>query len=98
MIIFSQYPIQNSPRWRKLAACAQFKIQNSKFRIVPSRWRKLVACAQFKIQNSKFRIVPLPAGASLQLVPNSKFKIQNSKFKIQNSKFKIQNYRTFSEG
>ena len=29
------------PRWRKLAACVQFKIQNSKF----------------KIQNSKFRIV-----------------------------------------
>ena len=26
-----------------------------------------------------------PAGASLQLVSNSKFKIQNSKFKIQNS-------------
>ena len=43
--------------------------------------------SKFKIQNSS----EPPAGASLQLVPNSKFKIQNSKFKIQNSKFKIQN-------
>ena len=75
--------VPNSPRWRKLAACAQFTIQNS----LP-RWRKLAACAQFTIQNSIFSSCALPpsllergnggedfARASLQLVPNSQFKI-----------------------
>ena len=38
-----EFKIQNSklaPRWRKLAACAQFKIQNSKFKIQNSKFLK----------------------------------------------------------
>ena len=53
------------PRWRKLAACAQFKIQN--FLPLPLILRSTFA-------QGSLILLPL-AGASLQLVPNSKFKI-----------------------
>ena len=49
-----------TPRWRKAAACAQFKIQNSKFKIQNSKytlWQTFRVCQsflypQFKIHNS----------------------------------------------
>jgi len=42
----------HSPRWRKLAACAQFKIQNSKFPTRPTRLTS-PTCPT----NSKFKIL-----------------------------------------
>ena len=62
------------------------------------RWRELTDCAQFKILFTfpTQHYCPLPpsllergnggedsAGASLQIVPNSEFKIQNSQFKMR---------------
>ena len=41
--------VAHTPRWRKLAACTQFKIQNSKFIISTAR-------AQFKIHNFLCRL------------------------------------------
>ena len=46
-----------TPRWRKAAACAQFKIQNSKFKIHPlANFQSLPKFFIPPIQNSKFKI------------------------------------------
>jgi len=46
-----------TPRWRKAAACAQFKIQNSKFKIQNTPFGKLSEFAKvFYTPNSKFII------------------------------------------
>ena len=47
---------QQSPRWRKLVARAQFKIQNSKFKIPPSPQFKIL----LKALIIKHYFVPLP--------------------------------------
>ena len=43
------------PRWRKLAACAQFKIHNSLHVLL------VAPVPQFKIQNSQFIIYQFPS-------------------------------------
>ena len=83
-----QFKIQNSkfiicqfPRWRKLAACAQFKIQNSEFTILftsPTHHYCALPPSLLERGNGGED----SSGASLQLVPNSQFKIHNPKFKI----------------
>ena len=56
-----------TPRWRKLAACAQFTIHNS-LPVLPVPFVPPVP--QFKIQNSKFTILsPIPHTALLRHIP-----------------------------
>ena len=104
-------PIQNSPlaqacslcpiplRWRKLAACAQFKIQNSEFKIhtpyTLANFQSLPKLITLIINHfySHCRGDWQIALTKQNFSDTLQFKIQNSKFIIDspNSKFRIQN-------
>ena len=78
----SKFIIHNSkfspPRWRKLAACAQFKIQNSLTRpISPTR---------------PTRPKNLPVRLALPPIQNSEFKIHNSQKKLWQSSKPCQSF------
>ena len=82
MIIFSQYPIQNSKlfllRWRKLVACVQFKIQNSlSIPNCPTRLTRLTRLIRL------IRLTRLTRPTCLTRPTNSKFRITKPSAKVE---------------
>ena len=73
----SKFIIQNSkfspPRWRKLAACAQFKIQNSLS--IPNCLTRLTRLTRLTHPTCPKN---LPVRLALPPIQNSEFRIQNS--------------------
>ena len=79
-------PLVRYPLWQTLRVCQSFS-EASPSQVPPvspvSQVPKICPCGSHSHLPQKSACAArTPTGASLQLVPNSKFKIQNSKFKI----------------